>query len=66
MLMVSHQPEVSRLLHQEYVERLAGEAQLRQASRPLPAPRRPRPASRLAGLAHAALDVTHRRLPTRT
>ena len=62
--MLSHQPEVSRLLHQEYVARLAEDAQ-----QPVPqaavADAPPR-TSRLAGLAHAALDVTHRRLPTRT
>ena len=63
--MLSHQPEVSRLLHQEYVERLAGDAQRPAQRAPLSAPRHGRP-SRLAGLAHAALDVTHRRLPTRT
>jgi hypothetical protein len=63
--MLSHQPEVSRLLHQEYVARLAEDAQ-----QPVPqvelSPTRHRRAARLAGLAHAALDVTHRRLPTRT
>ncbi len=64
--MFSHPPEVSRLLHQEHVERLAGKPRLQKAPRPLPAPRHPRPTSRLAGLAHAALDVTHWRLPTRT
>ena len=62
--MLSHQPEVSRLLHQEYVERLAEDAQ-RPAPRTPQSPRHRR-TSRLAGLAHAALDVTHRRLPTRT
>jgi hypothetical protein len=62
---VSHQPEVSRLLHQEHVARLAGDAQQPVATGSLTPPRHPR-TSRLAGLAHAALDVTHRRLPTRT
>jgi hypothetical protein len=63
--MLSHQPEVSRLLHQEYVARLAEDAQQSVQARPLTPTRHPR-TSRLAGLAHAALDVTHRRLPTRT
>jgi hypothetical protein len=63
--MLSHQPEVSRLLHQEHVERLAGDAQ-RPVQRAPQSPPRHRRTSRLAGLAHAALDVTHRRLPTRT
>ena len=63
--MLSHQPEVSRLLHQEYVARLAEVAQRSAPRAPLPTPRHRR-TSRLAGLAHAALDVTHRRLPTRT
>jgi hypothetical protein len=63
--MLSHQPEVSRLLHQEHVARLAGDAQTPVTRAQLPTPRRPR-TSRLSGLAHAALDLTHRRLPTRT
>jgi hypothetical protein len=62
--MLSHQPEVSRLLHQERVAQLAGDAQ-KPVQRASQSPRKPR-TSRLAGLAHAALDVTHRRLPTRT
>jgi hypothetical protein len=63
--MLSHQPEVSRLLHQEHVARLAEDAQQPAPTRRL-SPTRHRRTSRLAGLAHAALDVTHRRLPTRT
>ena len=63
--MLSHQPEVSRLLHQEHVARLAEDAQQPVHARPLTPSRHPR-TSRLAGLAHAALDLTHRRLPTRT
>ena len=64
--MLSHQPEVSRLLHQEHVQRLADDAQ-----QPLRHPRVPslRLAQRLSGLtrlAHAALDVRHRRLRTRS
>ncbi len=63
--MLSHQPEVSRLLHEERVAQLAGDAQQPVTRASLATPRRRR-TSRLAGLAHAALDVTHRRLPTRT
>ena len=63
--MLSHQPEVSRLLHQERVAQLASDAQQPATRAPLTPPRRLR-TSRLSGLAHAALDVTHRRLPTRT
>ena len=62
--MLSHQPEVARLLHQEHVARLAEAAQPVSPT-PLSQHRQPR-TSRLADLAHAALDVTHRRLPTRT
>jgi len=63
--MLSHQPEVRRLLHDERVQRLAGAAQ-----QPLYRPQLPplRIAERLSGLsvlAHAALDVRHRRLRTR-
>jgi len=63
--MLSHQPEVSRLLHQERVARLASDAQQPETEAQLSQPPHPR-TSRLAGLAHAALDVTHRRLPSRT
>jgi len=63
--MISHQPEVSRLLHQDRVQRLADAAQ-----RPMRHPhlRSPRIAGKLSGLpvlARAALDVRHRRLRTR-
>jgi len=64
--MLSHHPELSRLLHQERVQRLADDAQ-----RPLQRPHLPslRLAERLSGLtalAHTALDVRHRRLRTRS
>jgi hypothetical protein len=64
--MLSHQPEVSQLLHREHVQRLAEDAQhsLRVEVRPAP-----RPADVLrqpAVPARAALDVKHRRLRTRT
>jgi hypothetical protein len=62
--MLSHQPEVSRLIHQEHVQRLADDAQ-----RPMQHPHLPsRIAERLSGLsvlALTALDVRHRRLRTR-
>jgi hypothetical protein len=63
--MLSHQPEVSRLLHQEHVQRLADDAQ-----QPMQHPRltSSRIAERLSGLsvlAPTALDVRHRRLRTR-
>jgi hypothetical protein len=62
--MLSHQPEVSRLLHQERVQRLADYAQ------PMRRPHLPslRLAERLSGLsvlAHAAIDARNRRLRTR-
>jgi hypothetical protein len=64
--MLSHQPEVSQLLHREHVQRLADDAQhsLRVDARPAPRPAGvlPRPALP----ARAALAVKHRRLPTRT
>lgn len=62
--MLSHQPEVSRLLHQEHVARLAGDAQQHVAPRQLPESQ-PRNA-RHARPARAALAVMHRRLPNRT
>ena len=63
--MLSHQPEVSRLLHQEHVQRLAESAQ-----RPMRYPnlRSLRLAEGLSGvsvLAHAAVDVRYRRLRSR-
>jgi hypothetical protein len=63
--MLSHQPEVSRLLHQEHVQRLADDAQQPMQSPHLPSLRL---AARLSGLsarARNALDVRHRRLRTR-
>ena len=62
--MLSHQPEVSRLLHQEHVQRLADDAQ-RPMQRPhLPSLRLAEKLSGLSALAQSALDVRHRRLRT--
>jgi hypothetical protein len=62
--MLSHQPEVSRLIHQEHVQRLADDAQ-----QPIQHPHLPsaRIAEKLSGLPvlATALDVRHRRLRTR-
>jgi len=63
--MLSHQPEVSRLLHQEHVQRLAEDAQQPLRRPHLPSLRLAQRLSGLAGLAHAALDVRNRRLRTR-
>ena len=59
--MISHQPEVSRLLHQDRVERLADAAQ-----RPMKHPhlRSPRIMGKLSALSVLA-PVRHRRLRTR-
>ena len=62
--MISHQPEVSRLLHQEHVQRIADD--MRPLLRPhLPTPRIAARRSRLSVLAPSALDVRQRRLRTR-
>ena len=60
--MLSHQPEVSRLLHHEHTERLAQDAQ--QPMQSLSLPPRPSlgPLSRLATLSRVALTVRPRRL----
>ena len=63
--MLSHQPEVSRLLHQEHVQRLAEDAQQPLRHPHLPSLRLAERLSGLTGLAHAALAVRHRRLRTR-
>jgi hypothetical protein len=65
--MLSHQPDVSRQLYREHVQRLADDAQYPLQSVELPSPR-PATAmlSRLAGVAHAALAVSQRHLSTRT
>ena len=60
--MLSHQPEVSRLLHQEYVARLADDAQRHEAQRAQSQPRH----ARQVRPARAALDVSHRRLPSQS
>ena len=63
--MLSHQPEISRLLHQEHVQRLADDAQQPMRHLHLPSLRSAERLSGLAGLARTALDVRHRRLRTR-
>ena len=63
--MLSHQPEISRLLHHEHVQRLADDAQQPLRQPHLPSLRLAARLSGLAGLAHTALDVRHRRLRTR-
>jgi hypothetical protein len=60
--MLSHEPEMIRLLHREHVERLTQDAQ-----RPIEATQHSslgtaRVLSRAAVLAHAALAVRHRRV----
>ena len=52
--MLSHQPEVSRLLHQEYVARLAEDAQRHSQVERADAAT---PRVTAGRLAHAALDV---------
>lgn len=64
--MLSHQPEVSLMLQRERIQQLAADVR-----DPLPSirPRSSHPArmlSLLAVAAHAALDVRHRRLPSRS
>ncbi len=63
--MISHQPEVSRLVHQEHVQRLADEAQQPLHQPHLPSPRIAEMVSRLSVLAPTAVDVRHARLRTR-
>ena len=64
--MLSHQPEVSRLLQQEHLQRLADDAQQPMQHPHLPSLRLAERLSGLTALAHAALDVRHRRLRTRS
>ena len=63
--MLSHQPEVSRLLQQEHVQRLADDAQGPMRHPHLPSLRLAARLSGLSALAHAALDVRNRRLRTK-
>ena len=63
--MLSHQPEVSRLLHQEHVQRLADDAQQPMQHPHLPSLRLAERLSRLSALTQTALDVRHRRLRTK-
>jgi hypothetical protein len=63
--MLSHQPEVSRLVHQEHVQRLADDAQQPMRYPHLPSLRRAERRSGRSVLAHAAVDVRYRRLRSR-
>ena len=63
--MISHQPEVSRLIHEEHVQRLADDARQSQHQLHLRLPRISRKLSGLSVLAPSALDVRHRRLRAR-
>jgi hypothetical protein len=64
--MLSHQPEVSRLLQREHVQRLAADVRDPLRSVRLRSSYPARLLSRLAVAAHAALDVRHRRFPSRS
>ena len=63
--MLSHQPEVSRLLQQEHLQRLADDAQHPMQHPHLPSLRLAERLFGLSALAQTALDVRHRRLRTR-
>ena len=63
--MLSHEPEVSRLLYHERMERLADDAQQPMASVSLPSPVSAAALSRVAGIARVALAVRPRRLYSR-
>ena len=63
--MISHQPEVVRLIHQDRVLRLVDDARRPAHQRHLPSPRIAQRLSGLAVLAPSALDVRQRRLRTR-
>lgn len=63
--MLSHQPEVSRLLHQEHVQRLADDAQQPTVSLRLSSPGRLRRLSPLPRLSQGVLDARQRRLSSR-
>ena len=63
--MISHQPEVSRLLHQEHVQRIADDMRQPLLRPHLPSRRIAVRRSRLSVLAPSALDVRQRRLRTR-
>jgi hypothetical protein len=64
--MLSHQPEVSRLLQRERVRQLAADVRDPLPSVRLRSSSPARMLSRLAVAAYAALDVRHRRLPSRS
>ena len=63
--MISHLVEVSRLLHQEHVQRLADDAQQPMRHPQLPSLRVAKRLSGLSALAHTALDIRRLRLRTR-
>ena len=63
--MLSHRPEVSRLLHQEHVRRLAYDAQHPMQHPHLQSLRLAERLSGLSALTQTALDVRQRRLRTR-
>jgi hypothetical protein len=63
--MLSHHPEVSRLHHQEHVQRLAEDAQQPMQHPRLPSLRLAEKLSGLSALTHTALNARHRRLRTR-
>jgi hypothetical protein len=63
--MISHQPEVHRLIHEEHVQRLADEAHRPLHHPHLTSSRIVQKLSGLSVLAPSALDIRHRRLRTR-
>ncbi len=63
--MLSHQPEVSRLLHEEHVERLADDARQPLHRRRRSSIERSRLLSRLA-VAPAPIDVRYPGVPSRS
>jgi hypothetical protein len=62
--MLSHQPEVSRLLHSEHTHRLTRDAQDPMATVSLPSTSVTRVLSRLAVFTHVALPARNRRAYT--
>jgi hypothetical protein len=59
--MLSHAPEVSRLLHSEHTHRLARDAQDRMDSISLPSTGFRRALSRVGAVAHVAVPARNRR-----
>jgi hypothetical protein len=62
--MLSHQPEVSRLLHSEHTQRLTRDAQDPMETVSLPTTGVSRALSRLAVFAHATVPARNRRAYT--